>query len=105
MAGQLSVAALKADDKCFLFKLKRILCEDENKKNPGLYISVFVFIHNMHHNLQVVISTPLLGFFPTLEFINNHCKMGKGGGRLHILCQSWFLSSSFHLQDDYMFTL
>lgn len=93
MAGQLSVIALKAD-KYFAFKLKRILCKDENKKNSILYINVFVFIHNIDRNLQVVISTSLLGFFPTLEFINNNCNTGKGGGRLCFVCQSWFLSSS-----------
>lgn len=57
MVGQLSAIALKADNKYFAFKLKRILCKDENKKNHILYINVFVFIHNIHHNLQVVIST------------------------------------------------
>lgn len=59
----------------------------------------------MHHNLQVVISTPLLVFFPALEFINNHCKMEKGGDRVHVVYQLWFLCASFHLQDDYMFML
>lgn len=105
MVGHFSAVAPKADDKSFAFKLQFIISEDENKKNPVLYISVFAFIHNIHHNLEAVISTPLLGFFPTLEFINNHCKTGKGVGRLHVVCQLWFLSSSFHLQDDCMFML
>lgn len=60
------------------------MSEDENKKNPVL--CVFEFIHNIHQHLEVVISTPLLGFFPTLEFINNHCKTGKGVGRPHVVC-------------------
>lgn len=66
MVDQLSAVVLKADNQCFAFKLKHVLCEDESKKNPVLHLSVFVFIHNMHHNVQIVISTLLLGFFPLL---------------------------------------
>lgn len=58
---------------------------------------MFVFVHNIHQHLEVVISTPLLGFFPTSEFINNHCKTGRGVGMLYVSCGSCLQVSIFKM--------